>query len=74
MQFSLIEDLREAGIVDLACDCGARFGNGYFSLEKALRHVSNWHCSDEDDLFFQAAKLRSPNPILLDGGSHAAEQ
>jgi hypothetical protein len=72
MQF--IEDLREAGIIDLTCDCGARFGNSDGALENALRHVSTWHCSSEQRnsrslLAGRIALFLSPNPLIPDGGS-----
>jgi hypothetical protein len=76
MQF--IEDLREAGIIDLGCDCGARFGNSDQALENALRHVSTWHCTDEQRqspglLAGRIALFLSPNPIIYGGGGHAAQ-
>jgi hypothetical protein len=80
MQFQFIEDLREAGIADLVCDCGASFGNGESSLENALRHVAMWHnvdipgCDRKYLLMIQASKLLSPNPILIDGGSQCRQE
>jgi hypothetical protein len=67
MQF--ISDLREARIIELTCDCGARFGNSDQALENALRHVSMWHCSEEQRqsprlLAGRIALLLSPNPLL----------
>jgi hypothetical protein len=61
-------DLQEAGIIDLACDCGAHFGNADGSLENALRHVATWHCSVEQRqsrslLLGRIALFLSPNPV-----------
>jgi hypothetical protein len=72
-----IEDLREAGIIDLTCDCGAHFGNADGALENALRHVSVWHCTDVQRqsrrlLLGRIALFLSPT-ILLDGGGQCQE-
>jgi hypothetical protein len=71
MQFTFL-DFRDAGFTQIACDCGAQFDSEN-ALEQALRHVSTWHCTDEQRssrslLLGRIALFLSPNPVLLDGG------
>lgn len=74
MKFTFIENLRESGVIDLTCDCGAHFGREDGTggaIEKAFDHIVECHTdeSQSDDLVLAiAGKLLSPNPILLEEG------